>query len=80
MLSSEPLLRCAWVDGIYSWALDWWWVLASALTVPVIISFLWHIQNVRVVLVDGASHPVDSNELAFRVAAIQGFRQAYQQV
>ena len=29
------------------------------------------LQNVRVVLLDGASHPVDSNELAFRVAAIQ---------
>lgn len=26
---------------------------------------------------DGASHPVDSNELAFRIAAIQAFRQAY---
>ncbi|GAX73818.1 hypothetical protein CEUSTIGMA_g1269.t1 [Chlamydomonas eustigma] len=36
------------------------------------------VENVRVVLQDGASHPVDSNELAFRVAAIQGFRQAYQ--
>ncbi|MEW5307565.1 MAG: hypothetical protein WDW36_009953 [Sanguina aurantia] len=35
------------------------------------------VEGVRVVLQDGASHPVDSNELAFRIAAIQAFRQAY---
>jgi translation elongation factor EF-G len=35
------------------------------------------VENVRVVLQDGASHPVDSNEMAFRIAAVQGFRQAY---
>jgi elongation factor G len=31
------------------------------------------IENVRVVLVDGQSHPVDSNEIAFRLAAIGSF-------
>ena len=35
------------------------------------------VQRVRVVLSDGAAHAVDSNEMAFRLAAIGGFRQAY---
>lgn len=34
------------------------------------------VEGVRVVLTDGASHPVDSNEIAFRLASIAGFRQA----
>lgn len=33
------------------------------------------LQGVKVVLTDGAAHPVDSNEMAFKLAAIQGFRQ-----
>ncbi len=36
------------------------------------------IQGVRVVLTDGQSHPVDSNDIAFRMAAIGGFRQAFE--
>ena len=36
-----------------------------------------HTQGVRVVLTDGAAHAVDSNELAFRLAAVGGFRDAY---
>lgn len=32
-------------------------------------------QGLRVVLNDGAAHAVDSNEMAFRLAAIGGFRQ-----
>jgi translation elongation factor EF-G len=32
-------------------------------------------QGVRVVLTDGAAHAVDSSELAFRIAAINAFRQ-----
>jgi hypothetical protein len=35
------------------------------------------LQGIRVVLNDGAAHAVDSNEMAFRLAAIGGFRQAY---
>ncbi|WIA10608.1 hypothetical protein OEZ85_010791 [Tetradesmus obliquus] len=35
------------------------------------------VEGVRVVLNDGAAHAVDSNEMAFRLAAIGGFRQAY---
>mmetsp|Transcript_34262 Transcript_34262/g.61810 ORF Transcript_34262/g.61810 Transcript_34262/m.61810 type:complete len:753 (-) Transcript_34262:175-2433(-) len=35
------------------------------------------VQNCRVVLQDGAAHAVDSSELAFRIASIQAFRQAY---
>mmetsp|Transcript_20780 Transcript_20780/g.70731 ORF Transcript_20780/g.70731 Transcript_20780/m.70731 type:complete len:737 (-) Transcript_20780:3507-5717(-) len=33
------------------------------------------VQNVRVVLQDGASHAVDSSELAFKIAAMHAFRQ-----
>lgn len=32
----------------------------------------------RIVLADGASHPVDSSEMAFKLACIYAFRQAYQ--
>lgn len=35
------------------------------------------VQGVRMVITDGRTHPVDSNELAFRMATIQGFRQAF---
>ena len=35
------------------------------------------IQNVRYVLTDGQAHAVDSNELAFRSAALFAFRQIY---
>lgn len=35
------------------------------------------IQGVRMVITDGKTHPVDSNELAFRMAGIMGFRQAF---
>lgn len=35
------------------------------------------VEGVRVVLTDGSSHAVDSNEIAFRLAAVNGFRQAY---
>ena len=34
-------------------------------------------QGVRCVLTDGASHAVDSSEMAFKIAAVQAFRQAY---
>lgn len=33
------------------------------------------VENVRVVLTDGASHAVDSSELAFKLASIYAFRQ-----
>ena len=36
------------------------------------------ITNVQVTLTDGAAHSVDSSDIAFRHAAIGGFRQAYQ--
>ena len=35
-------------------------------------------MGVRVVLLDGAAHAVDSNEISFRAAAIGGFKQAVQ--
>jgi elongation factor G len=33
------------------------------------------VTRVRMVVDDGASHPVDSNEIAFRTASIGGFRE-----
>jgi elongation factor G len=36
------------------------------------------IASIRVVLVDGQSHPVDSSDLAFRTAAKEAFRNVYQ--
>lgn len=42
-----------------------------------IVLWLVLLQGIRVVLTDGASHAVDSNEIAFRLAAIGAFRQAY---
>lgn len=35
------------------------------------------VVNVRVGINDGASHPVDSSDMAFRIASIQAFREAY---
>jgi elongation factor G len=35
------------------------------------------VENIRVVLTDGAAHAVDSSELAFKVASICAFRQCY---
>jgi elongation factor G len=35
------------------------------------------IVGVRCVVNDGASHPVDSSEMAFKIAALQAFREAY---
>lgn len=37
-------------------------------------------QGVRVVLTDGQSHAVDSNEMAFRIASINAFRQVCREV
>ncbi|KAM3323020.1 elongation factor G-2, mitochondrial [Capsicum chacoense] len=35
------------------------------------------VENIRIVLTDGASHNVDSSELAFKLASIYAFRQCY---
>ncbi|OIV98718.1 hypothetical protein TanjilG_24889 [Lupinus angustifolius] len=35
------------------------------------------VENLRVVLIDGAAHAVDSSELAFKMASIYAFRQCY---
>lgn len=35
------------------------------------------VTGVRVVITDGAAHAVDSNEIAFRMASVGGFRQAF---
>lgn len=35
------------------------------------------VENIRICLTDGASHAVDSSELAFKLAAIYAFRQVF---
>lgn len=35
------------------------------------------VEGVKIVLTDGASHAVDSSELAFKLAALAAFRQAF---
>ena len=35
------------------------------------------VEGIRVVLTDGASHTVDSSEMAFKLAALAAFRQVY---
>ena len=35
------------------------------------------VENIRIVLTDGAAHTVDSSELAFKMASIYAFRQVY---
>ncbi|XP_073288566.1 elongation factor G-1, mitochondrial-like [Primulina huaijiensis] len=35
------------------------------------------VENIRIVLTDGAAHTVDSSELAFKLASIYAFRQCY---
>src|SRR5690606_29805849 len=42
---------------------------------PLIEAPVW---GVRVVLEDGVTHPVDSSELAFRIACIQAFKQGFE--
>ena len=34
-------------------------------------------QNIRVALTDGASHAVDSSEMAFKLACLYAFKAAY---
>lgn len=38
-----------------------------------------HCQNIRVCIYDGKMHPVDSNDMAFMIAATQAFKQAFKQ-
>jgi elongation factor G len=38
-----------------------------------------HVRDVRVILFDGKMHPVDSNDISFRIAGMMAFKQAFQQ-
>ncbi|MFT3935657.1 MAG: elongation factor G [Chitinophagaceae bacterium] len=38
-----------------------------------------YVRDVRVCVYDGKMHPVDSNDISFRIAGLQAFRQAFQQ-
>ena len=38
-----------------------------------------HVRDVRVSVYDGKMHPVDSNDISFRIAGLQAFRQAFTQ-
>jgi elongation factor G len=38
-----------------------------------------YVRDIRVSVFDGKMHPVDSNDISFRIAGLQAFRQAFQQ-
>ncbi len=38
-----------------------------------------YVRDVRVCVYDGRMHPVDSNDISFKIAGLQAFRQAFQQ-
>jgi elongation factor G len=38
-----------------------------------------YVRDVRVAVYDGKMHPVDSNDISFKIAGLQAFRQAFQQ-
>jgi elongation factor G len=38
-----------------------------------------YVRDVRVCVFDGKMHPVDSNDISFKIAGLQAFRQAFQQ-
>lgn len=38
-----------------------------------------HVRDVRVCIYDGKMHPVDSNDISFKIAGLKAFKQAFQQ-
>ncbi|GGB12813.1 elongation factor G [Puia dinghuensis] len=38
-----------------------------------------HVRDVRVVVYDGKMHPVDSNDISFKIAGMMAFKQAFQE-
>jgi elongation factor G len=38
-----------------------------------------HVRDVRVIVYDGRMHPVDSNDISFRIAGMMAFKQAFKQ-
>jgi elongation factor G len=38
-----------------------------------------YVRDVRVMVFDGKMHPVDSNDISFKIAGLQAFRQAFQE-
>jgi elongation factor G len=38
-----------------------------------------HVRDVRVCVYDGKMHPVDSNDISFKIAGLMAFKQAFQQ-
>jgi elongation factor G len=38
-----------------------------------------YVRDIRVCVYDGKMHPVDSNDISFKIAGLQAFRQAFQQ-
>ena len=38
-----------------------------------------YVRDVRVIVYDGKMHPVDSNDISFRIAGLMAFKQAFQQ-
>jgi len=38
-----------------------------------------HVRDVRVIVYDGKMHPVDSNDISFKIAGMMAFKQAFKQ-
>jgi elongation factor G len=38
-----------------------------------------YVRDVRVIVYDGKMHPVDSNDISFKIAGLMAFKQAFQQ-
>jgi elongation factor G len=38
-----------------------------------------HVRDVRVIVFDGKMHPVDSNDISFKIAGMMAFKQAFRQ-
>jgi len=60
--------------GISEFFASYWWVMLTALAAGVLAGY--PTVDVRAVLTDGQYHDVDSSEIAFKIAAIQAFKEA----
>ena len=56
----------------------WIAVVAGGVAAPILPALCVQVEFETVVLNDGAAHAVDSSELAFKLASVQAFRNAYQ--
>ena len=75
MLKSRQVANqyAVWGLGLHVHAHDWTFSMLCIVCVGLISGH--KVVGVRMILEDGVSHPVDSSELAFKLAAIGALRQ-----